>query len=151
MDIVERPTAEQFRETAKRLRTVIEYGLAGVTLGDNEVARAAMACEIAAGDTDEIERLQADNAAAALRRSQMDIVEPAMNGTLRMLRENIKVMHQTRALPTFVQVLFNLERAVEEIERLLAQLEKANDPTWSVTIPAPFEQAGERKQDNEPE
>ena len=42
------PTAEQFRETAKRFRTVVEYGLSGMTLGDNEAARAALACEIAA-------------------------------------------------------------------------------------------------------
>lgn len=42
------PTAEQFRETAARFKLIIEYGLAGMTIGDNEVARAALACDVAA-------------------------------------------------------------------------------------------------------
>lgn len=42
------PTAEQFRETAARFKLIIEYGLAGMTLGDHEVARAALACDVAA-------------------------------------------------------------------------------------------------------
>lgn len=42
------PTAEQFDETAKRLRTIIEYGVSGALVGDNEIARAALACELVA-------------------------------------------------------------------------------------------------------
>lgn len=40
------PTDEQFKETAKRLRTIVEYGVSGALVGDNEIARAAVACEM---------------------------------------------------------------------------------------------------------
>lgn len=49
----EMPTAEQFNETAKRLRTIVEYGVSGALVGDNEVARAALACELVARALDE--------------------------------------------------------------------------------------------------
>jgi hypothetical protein len=47
------PTPEQFMETAKRLRVAIEYDVRGMLVGDNDVARAVMACEAAAERTPE--------------------------------------------------------------------------------------------------
>jgi hypothetical protein len=44
----ELPTVEQFRETADRFSLAVEHGLAGMTMGDNEAARAALACELIA-------------------------------------------------------------------------------------------------------
>lgn len=42
------PTPTQLRELAARYRTILDYGLSGMTLGDNEAARVVMACEFAA-------------------------------------------------------------------------------------------------------
>lgn len=42
------PTSEQFKETAQRLRTIVEYGVSGALVGDNEIARASLACELVA-------------------------------------------------------------------------------------------------------
>jgi hypothetical protein len=83
------PTNEQFKETAKRLRTIIEYGVSGALIGDNEVARAAVACEMVIEKADEIERLR-----AALKKILDHAWEHELDATYTVSQSSIENAHK---------------------------------------------------------